>query len=191
MKAVSVLFMCIVLSIIMASCSVNQKLDNLNNVNVSIVTDESIIGKINVDGKEDGKYVTPTSLYYSFTLQKPILMSSKQFHQLFNEFDFFVEPSTNLKELLEENVGRNIFDLEKNKAGTNADYMAQRTVTLNDDEIEFSIAYSLGAKEQNPLIPLLPNEEILEMIHQNALQSTLVFKSEDGEEVLHNLRDFE
>ncbi|WP_456278986.1 hypothetical protein [Bacillus sp. AK128] len=189
MKVFRVLFVGIILSVIMPSCSKQENLTNFNKVNVEIVTDVSVSGKINVDDKK-GRYVTPTSLYYNFTIQKPNLMTSKQFHELFNQYEFIVEPSAELKKILQENVGRNIFDLEKNKAGANVDYMAQRNMTYKDNEIDFSIAYSLGVKEQNPLVPMLPNDKVLKLIEQNAFESSLVFKSEDGEEVRHNLSEF-
>ena len=141
-------------------------------------------GHVITSGERKGEVIKTIALHYDFVLKntgnKTLGGNEKPNPVTFgydDGIDITIEPNDKLKEVIKEEMGFNFFDKEERRMGKNGG----SPILEPDEEAKYNIYYSLGAKEENPLIRLAPPQEQLDKLLENALKATLVIHIEDKE----------
>lgn len=172
------LFVICLVSIISA-CSKTEYVNNvdylkLQKAEVMLTDDKKIVGEMIVpDKKNKSKRIVPTELHYTFTMENKSNNSMALSDPV--KTNIRIEPDKELVSAVKEAIGSNIYKMDNNKLG----------VGMSIGEIpskgtsKFTLNYTLGAKEKNNELPLLPAEEKLKKLQANALKGTLIISQDD------------
>ncbi|MGF9887512.1 hypothetical protein ABEX78_02570 [Priestia megaterium] len=169
--------MCLVF--IISACSKTEYVNNveylkLQKAEVTLTDDKKIVGEMIVpDKKNKSKRIVPTELHYTFTMEN----TSNNIMALsdFAKTNIRIEPDKELVSAVKEAIGSNIYNMDNNKLG----------IGMSIGEIpskgtsKFTLSYTLGAKEKNNELPLLPTEEKLKKLQANALKGTLIISQDE------------
>ncbi|WP_456363619.1 hypothetical protein [Priestia aryabhattai] len=158
----------------------------ISKVKVKITNDESIAGTQNVKS-DDGKKIkiTPTVLYYEARLDRDL--SEKLLKNTNDVVELKIIPDKELIEASKSAVGFNLFD-----TNSNDEYGSGQGIELSLDSKakgRIELNYILGADEKNKDVPLLPNEQKLDVLKDNALKGKLVITKNDKEVARFNLNE--
>jgi hypothetical protein len=179
MKKFSLSLFIAFLVFIISACSNTQYVNNvehlkLQKTEVRLTDDKKIVGEMIVpDKKNKSKRIVPTELYYTFTMEN----TSNNIMALsdLDKTKLRIEPDKELVSAVKEAIGSNIYNMDNNKLG----------IGMSIGEIpskgtsEFTLSYTLGAKQKNNELPLLPAEEKLKKLQANALKGTLIISQDD------------
>ncbi|MCR8929034.1 hypothetical protein NLI92_004467 [Priestia megaterium] len=164
---------------IISACSNTEYVNNvehlkLQKTEVRLTDDKKIVGEMIVpDKKNKSKRIVPTELYYTFTMEN----TSNNIMALsdLDKTKLRIEPDKELVSAVKEAIGSNIYNMDNNKLG----------IGMSIGEIpskgtsKFTLSYTLGAKQKNNELPLLPAEEKLKKLQANALKGTLIISQDD------------
>ncbi|MEH7199741.1 hypothetical protein, partial [Priestia megaterium] len=164
---------------IISACSKTEYVNNveylkLQKAEVTLTDDKKIVGEMIVpDKKNKSKSIVPMELRYTFTMEN----TSNNIMALSDsaKTNIRIEPDKELVSAVKESIGSNIYNMDNNKLG----------IGMSIGEIpskgtsEFTLSYTLGAKEKNNELPLLPTEEELKKLQANALKGTLVISQDE------------
>ncbi|GAB1796686.1 hypothetical protein [Priestia megaterium] len=179
MKKFSLSLFIAFLVFIISACSNTEYVNNvehlkLQKTEVRLTDDKKIVGEMIVpDKKNKSKRIVPTELYYTFTMEN----TSNNIMALsdLDKTKLRIEPDKELVSAVKEAIGSNIYNMDNNKLG----------IGMSIGEIpskgtsEFTLSYTLGAKQKNNELPLLPAEEKLKKLQANALKGTLIISQDD------------
>jgi len=176
-KYVGFLFIALLLFIVSA-CSKPEDI-KLAKTDVMITNNKDLVGE-STKTIEEGKSQTivPTALYYTFTVKNN---SNKSISNAdLNKIKLKITPNQELVSVVEDTVGSNIYNVNKNKMGWG---QGIEEIPANGTG-KFNIYYNLGTDKQDNRMPPIPTKEELKRIKENALKATLIV-SKDGEEIAH------
>ncbi|MDQ0804003.1 hypothetical protein [Priestia megaterium] len=179
MKKFSLSLFIAFLVFIISACSNPEYVNNvehlkLQKTEVRLTDDKKVVGEMIVpDKKNKSKRIVPTELYYTFTMEN----TSNNIMALsdLDKTKLRIEPDKELVSAVKEAIGSNIYNMDNNKLG----------IGMSIGEIpskgtsEFTLSYTLGAKQKNNELPLLPAEEKLKKLQANALKGTLIISQDD------------
>ncbi|QJX78266.1 hypothetical protein [Priestia megaterium] len=179
MKKFSLSLFIAFLVFIISACSNTEYVNNVEHLKLQktearLTDDKKIVGEMIVpDKKNKSKRIVPTELYYTFTMEN----TSNNIMALsdLDKTKLRIEPDKELVSAVKEAIGSNIYNMDNNKLG----------IGMSIGEIpskgtsEFTLSYTLGAKQKNNELPLLPAEEKLKKLQANALKGTLIISQDD------------
>ncbi|MBD8846262.1 MULTISPECIES: hypothetical protein [Priestia] len=182
MKKFSLSLFIAFLVFIISACSNTQYVNNvehlkLQKTEVRLTDDKKIVGEMIVpDKKNKSKRIVPTELYYTFTMEN----TSNNIMALsdLDKTKLRIEPDKELVSAVKEAIGSNIYDMDNSKLGFG---MSIGEIPSKGTS-KFTLNYTLGAKQKNNELPLLPTEEKLKKLQANALKGTLII-SQDGKDI--------
>ncbi|MBG9472500.1 hypothetical protein ABET11_20645 [Priestia megaterium] len=182
MKKFSLSLFIAFLVFIISACSNTQYVNNvehlkLQKTEVRLTDDKKIVGEMIVpDKKNKSKRIVPTELYYTFTMEN----TSNNIMALsdLDKTKLRIEPDKELVSAVKEAIGSNIYDMDNSKLG----FGMSIGEILSKGTSKFTLNYTLGAKQKNNELPLLPTEEKLKKLQANALKGTLII-SQDGKDI--------
>ncbi|MEB2273669.1 hypothetical protein LAV82_06570 [Bacillus sp. ILBB4] len=182
MKKFSLSLFIAFLVFIISACSNTQYVNNvehlkLQKTEVRLTDDKKIVGEMIVpDKKNKSKRIVPTELYYTFTMEN----TSNNIMALsdLDKTKLRIEPDKELVSAVKEAIGSNIYDMDNSKLG----FGMSIGEILSKGTSKFTLNYTLGAKQKNNELPLLPTEEKLKKLQANALKGTLIV-SQDGKDI--------
>lgn len=182
MKKFSLSLFIAFLVFIISACSNTQYVNNvehlkLQKTEVRLTDDKKIVGEMIVpDKKNKSKRIVPTELYYTFTMEN----TSNNIMALsdLDKTKLRIEPDKELVSAVKEAIGSNIYDMDNSKLG----FGISIGEILSKGTSKFTLNYTLGAKQKNNELPLLPTEEKLKKLQANALKGTLII-SQDGKDI--------
>lgn len=182
MKKFSLSLFIAFLVFIISACSNTEYVNNvehlkLQKTEVRLTDDKKIVGEIIVpDKKNKSKRIVPTELYYTFTMEN----TSNNIMALsdLDKTKLRIEPDKELVSAVKEAIGSNIYDMDNSKLG----FGMSIGEILSKGTSKFTLNYTLGAKQKNNELPLLPTEEKLKKLQANALKGTLII-SQDGKDI--------
>ncbi|MGF9891238.1 hypothetical protein ABEX78_21495 [Priestia megaterium] len=189
MKKVYLGLISLFLLVIATACSVTEHteskehIDNIKHLklqktDVMITDDKKLVGEMTVsDGKNKNKQIVPTDLYYTFTIKN----TSNNDISLpgVEKVKLRIEPDKDLLSVVKETIGTNIYDVDKSGLGFG---LSMDKEIPSKKLSKFTLNYTLGAKQKNVQLPLLPTKEKLKKVQANALKGTLII-SQDGKDV--------
>jgi len=179
MKKFSLSLFIAFLVFIISACSNTEYVNNvehlkLQKTEVRLTDDKKIVGEMIVpDKKNKSKRIVLTELYYTFTMEN----TSNNIMALsdLDKTKLRIEPDKELVSAVKEAIGSNIYNMDNNKLG----------IGMSIGEIpskgtsEFTLSYTLGAKQKNNELPLLPAEEKLKKLQANALKGTFIISQDE------------
>lgn len=182
MKKFSLSLFIAFLVFIISACSNTEYVNNvehlkLQKTEVRLTDDKKIVGEMIVpDKKNKSKRIVPTELYYTFTMEN----TSNNIMALsdLDKTKLRIEPDKELVSAVKEANGSNIYDMDNSKLGFG---MSIGEIPSKGTS-KFTLNYTLGAKQKNNELPLLPTEEKLKKLQANALKGTLII-SQDGKDI--------
>ncbi|MGG0585184.1 hypothetical protein ABE049_12865 [Priestia megaterium] len=182
MKKFSLSLFIAFLVFIISACSNTEYVNNvehlkLQKTEVRLTDDKKIVGEMIVpDKKNKSKRIVPTELYYIFTMEN----TSNNIMALsdLDKTKLRIEPDKELVSAVKEAIGSNIYDMDNSKLG----FGMSIGEILSKGTSKFTLNYTLGAKQKNNELPLLPTEEKLKKLQANALKGTLII-SQDGKDI--------
>ncbi|KRF53549.1 hypothetical protein ASG98_24000 [Bacillus sp. Soil531] len=182
MKKFSLSLFIAFLVFIISACSNTEYVNNvehlkLQKTEVRLTDDKKIVGEMIVpDKKNKSKRIVPTELYYTFTMEN----TSNNIMALsdLDKTKLRIEPDKELVSAVKEAIGSNIYDMDNSKLGFG---MSIGEIPSKGTS-KFTLNYTLGAKQKNNELPLLPTEEKLKKLQANALKGTLII-SQDGKDI--------
>ncbi|MFD0081001.1 hypothetical protein [Priestia megaterium] len=182
MKKFSLSLFIAFLVFIISACSNTEYVNNvehlkLQKTEVRLTDDKKIVGEMIVpDKKNKSKRIVPTELYYTFTIEN----TSNNIMALsdLDKTKLRIEPDKELVSAVKEAIGSNIYDMDNSKLGFG---MSIGEIPSKGTS-KFTLNYTLGAKQKNNELPLLPTEEKLKKLQANALKGTLI-TSQDGKDI--------
>ena len=182
MKKFSLSLFIAFLVFIISACSNTEYVNNvehlkLQKTEVRLTDDKKIVGEMIVpDKKNKSKRIVPTELYYTFTMEN----TSNSIMALsdLDKTKLRIEPDKELVSAVKEAIGSNIYDMDNSKLGFG---MSIGEIPSKGTS-KFTLNYTLGAKQKNNELPLLPTEEKLKKLQANALKGTLII-SQDGKDI--------
>ncbi|ANF45622.1 MULTISPECIES: hypothetical protein [Priestia] len=182
MKKFSLSLFIAFLVFIISACSNTEYVNNvehlkLQKTEVRLTDDKKIVGEMIVpDKKNKSKRIVPTELYYTFTIEN----TSNNIMALsdLDKTKLRIEPDKELVSAVKEAIGSNIYDMDNSKLGFG---MSIGEIPSKGTS-KFTLNYTLGAKQKNNELPLLPTEEKLKKLQANALKGTLII-SQDGKDI--------
>ncbi|ADE68692.1 MULTISPECIES: hypothetical protein [Priestia] len=182
MKKFSLSLFIAFLVFIISACSNTEYVNNvehlkLQKTEVRLTDDKKIVGEMIVpDKKNKSKRIVPTELYYTFTMEN----TSNNIMALsdLDKTKLRIEPDKELVSAVKEAIGSNIYDMDNSKLG----FGMSIGEILSKGTSKFTLNYTLGAKQKNNELPLLPTEEKLKKLQANALKGTLII-SQDGKDI--------
>ncbi|MDP1440436.1 hypothetical protein [Priestia megaterium] len=182
MKKFSLSLFIAFLVFIISACSNTEYVNNvehlkLQKTEVRLTDDKKIVGEMIVpDKKNKSKRIVPTELYYTFTMEN----TSNNIMALsdLDKTKLRIEPDKELVSAVKEAIGSNIYDMDNSKLG----FGMSIGEILSKGTSKFTLDYTLGAKQKNNELPLLPTEEKLKKLQANALKGTLII-SQDGKDI--------
>ncbi|MED3854611.1 hypothetical protein P4607_25090 [Priestia megaterium] len=182
MKKFSLSLFIAFLVFIISACSNTQYVNNvehlkLQKTEVRLTDDKKIVGEMIVpDKKNKSKRIVPTELYYTFTMEN----TSNNIMALsdLDKTKLRIEPDKELVSAVKEAIGSNIYNMDNSKLG----FGMSIGEILSKGTSKFTLNYTLGAKQKNNELPLLPTEEKLKKLQANALKGTLII-SQDGKDI--------
>ncbi|MCJ7988227.1 hypothetical protein MUB15_01205 [Priestia sp. OVS21] len=179
MKKFSLSLFIAFLVFIISACSNPEYVNNvehlkLQKTEVRLTDDKKIVGEMIVpDKKNKSKRIVPTELYYTFTMEN----TSNNIMALsdLDKTKLRIEPDKELVSAVKEAIGSNIYNMDNNKLGigTSIGEIPSKGTS------KFTLSYTLGAKQKNNELPLLPAEEKLKKLQANALKGTLIISQDD------------
>ncbi|MGG1072380.1 hypothetical protein ABE178_21405 [Priestia megaterium] len=179
MKKFSLSLFIAFLVFIISACSNTEYVNNvehlkLQKTEVRLTDDKKIVGEMIVpDKKNKSKRIVPTELYYTFTMEN----TSNNIMALsdLDKTKLRIEPDKELVSAVKEAIGSNIYNMDNNKLGigTSIGEIPSKGTS------KFTLSYTLGAKQKNNELPLLPAEEKLKKLQANALKGTLIISQDD------------
>jgi hypothetical protein len=184
MKKFSLSLFIAFLVFIISACSNTEYVNNvehlkLQKTEVRLTDDKKIVGEMIVpDKKNKSKRIVPTELYYNYTFTMENTSNNIMALSDLDKTKLRIEPDKELVSAVKEAIGSNIYNMDNNKLG----------IGMSIGEIpskgtsEFTLSYTLGAKQKNNELPLLPTEEKLKKLQANALKGTLII-SQDGKDI--------
>lgn len=149
----------------------------IQKTEVRLTDDKKIVGEMIVpDKKNKSKRIVLTELYYTFTMEN----TSNNIMALsdLDKTKLRIEPDKELVSAVKEAIGSNIYDIDNSKLG----FGMSIGEILSKGISKFTLNYTLGAKQKNNELPLLPTEEKLKKLQANALKGTLII-SQDGKDI--------
>lgn len=160
----------------------------LLNINVEVHSDEGRLGSIGIPG-ENGEYekIVPTAITYAFAIKNNGNESLGSMEEDgWNEENFTFEngihvtivPEDRLIETSEEIMGFNLFDSTENRTGSGAN---GPLVLEPDQDGYFELHFTIGAEEENTELPLIPSEQNIEKLMDEALNAELLLTVSDEE----------
>jgi len=182
MKKFSLSLFIAFLVFIISACSNTEYVNNvehlkLQKTEVRLTDDKKIVGEMIVpDKKNKSKRIVPTELYYTFTMEN----TSNNIMALsdLDKTKLRIEPDKELVSAVKEAIDSNIYDIDNSKLG----FGMSIGEILSKGISKFTLNYTLGAKQKNNELPLLPTEEKLKKLQANALRGTLII-SQDGKDI--------
>ncbi|MFF2443843.1 hypothetical protein [Priestia megaterium] len=179
MKKFSLSLFIAFLVFIISACSNTEYVNNvehlkLQKTEVRLTDDKKIVGEMIVpDKKNKSKRIVPTELYYTFTMEN----TSNNIMALsdLDKTKLRIEPGKELVSAIKEAIGSNIYNMDNNKLGIG---MSIGEIP-SEGTSKFTLSYTLGAKQKNNELPLLPAEEKLKKLQANALKGTLIISQDD------------
>lgn len=179
MKKFSLSLFIAFLVFIISACSNTEYVNNvehlkLQKTEVRLTDDKKIVGEMIVpDKKNKSKRIVPTELYYTFTMEN----TSNNIMALsdLDKTKLRIEPDKELVSAVKEAIGSNIYNMDNNKLGIG---MSIGEIP-SEGTSKFTLSYTLGAKQKNNELPLLPAEEKLKKLQANALKGTLIISQDD------------
>ncbi|KAA8751263.1 hypothetical protein FE314_18065 [Priestia megaterium] len=182
MKKFSLSLFIAFLVFIISACSNTEYVNNvehlkLQKTEVRLTDDKKIVGEMIVpDKKNKSKRIVPTELYYTFTMEN----TSNNIMALsdLDKTKLRIETDKELVSAVKEAIGSNIYDMDNSKLG----FGMSIGEILSKGTSKFTLNYTLGAKQKNNELPLLPTEEKLKKLQANALKGTLII-SQDGKDI--------
>jgi len=182
MKKFSLSLFIAFLVFIISACSNTEYVNNvehlkLQKTEIRLTDDKKIVGEMIVpDKKNKSKRIVPTELYYTFTMEN----TSNNIMALsdLDKTKLRIEPDKELVSAVKEAIGSNIYDMDNSKLGFG---MSIGEIPSKGTS-KFTLNYTLGAKQKNNELPLLPTEEKLKKLQANALKGTLII-SQDGKDI--------
>ncbi|CAI8760248.1 Lipoprotein [Priestia megaterium] len=182
MKKFSLSLFIAFLVFIISACSNTEYVNNvehlkLQKTEIRLTDDKKIVGEMIVpDKKNKSKRIVPTELYYTFTIEN----TSNNIMALsdLDKTKLRIEPDKELVSAVKEAIGSNIYDMDNSKLGFG---MSIGEIPSKGTS-KFTLNYTLGAKQKNNELPLLPTEEKLKKLQANALKGTLII-SQDGKDI--------
>jgi hypothetical protein len=182
MKKFSLSLFIAFLVFIISACSNTEYVNNvehlkLQKTEIRLTDDKKIVGEMIVpDKKNKSKRIVPTELYYTFTMEN----TSNNIMALsdLDKTKLRIEPDKELVSAVKEAIGSNIYDMDNSKLG----FGMSIGEILSKGTSKFTLNYTLGAKQKNNELPLLPTEEKLKKLQANALKGTLII-SQDGKDI--------
>jgi hypothetical protein len=182
MKKFSLSLFIAFLVFIISACSNTEYVNNvehlkLQKTEVRLTDDKKIVGEMIVpDKKNKSKRIVPTELYYTFTIEN----TSNNIMALsdLDKTKLRIEPDKELVSAVKEAIGSNIYNMDNSKLG----FGMSIGEILSKGTSKFTLNYTLGAKQKNNELPLLPTEEKLKKLQANALKGTLII-SQDGKDI--------
>jgi len=179
MKKFSLSLFIAFLVFIISACSNTEYVNNvehlkLQKTEVRLTDDKKIVGEMIVpDKKNKSKRIVPTELYYTFTMEN----TSNNIMALsdLDKTKLRIEPDKELVSAVKEAIGSNIYDIDNSKLG----FGMSIGEILSKGISKFTLNYTLGAKQKNNELPLLPAEEKLKKLQANALKGTLIISQDD------------
>ena len=179
MKKFSLSLFIAFLVFIISACSNTEYVNNvehlkLQKTEVRLTDDKKIVGEMIVpDKKNKSKRIVPTELYYTFTMEN----TSNNIMALsdLDKTKLRIEPDKELVSAVKEAIGSNIYNMDNSKLG----FGMSIGEILSKGTSKFTLNYTLGAKQKNNELPLLPTEEKLKKLQANALKGTLIISQDD------------
>ncbi|RDZ16223.1 hypothetical protein C3744_06750 [Priestia megaterium] len=169
----------ICLVFINSACSKTEYVNNvehlkLQKAEVMLTDDKKIVGEMRVpDKKNKSKRIVPTELYYTFTMEN----TSNNIMALSDpvKTKIRIESDKELLSAVKEAIGSNIYNMDNNKLeiGISIGEIPSKGTS------KFTLTYTLGAKQKNNELPLLPTEEKLKKLQANASKGTLIISQDD------------
>jgi hypothetical protein len=170
----------VVILIVTLSACTSQPTIELLDSKVSIVSDENIVGATIVNGEK----IITTALYYEFTVKNN---GKSKIEDMYYE----IVPDDNLVTILTDIVGFNVFDPDGYMESGCGYGMRVAPMLKSSEEGNVSLYYDLGVSEENPDIPLVvPSEENLELLINDAYDAYMIVYSEDTEIARFVLKQF-
>ena len=183
LKRFIVLLISILVIAVLNACSSKTSLD-LTDKEVSIIKDKEKTGAMTLQqGKQAGKEVVATSLYYTFSIKNK---GSKKIGRAIpsepsEALKVKIEPNKKLLTVSKEVMGFNIFNpTEYNNSGLGYGHSFVGVIEPNS-EGKFIIYYELGINEETKEVFHTPPKEQLEKLRDNALDATLIVLSGNEE----------
>lgn len=176
-----------------SACSSNSSSLELIDADVQIVHDEALVGSIGImEGERKGEFLVPTALYYEFTIKnkdnKPI-GNDQSFEK---GIELTIKPKEELKSVSEEVIGFNIYNFEEYDETELGHGVTFTTMLHPNEEGVYTLHYDLGVSEENPTVPLIvPSEDKLELLLENALNAFLVVTIENKEIARFDLEEYQ
>lgn len=189
MKKVYLGLISLFLLVVVTACSVTEHTESKGHINnikhlklqktdAMITDDKKLVGEMTVsDGKNKNKQIVPTDLYYTITIKN----TSNNDISLpgVEKVKLRIEPDKDLLSVVKETIGTNIYDVDKSGLGFGLSIVREIS---SKKPSKFTLNYTLGAKQKNDELPLLPTKEKLKELQANALKGTLII-SQDGKDV--------
>lgn len=176
-----------VFMISLCACT-NKKSLEVVDAKVEVVTDKSITGSMELQqGKDAGKTITPTALYYCITVKNTgdldIGSESKGLTAQ-------IIPNKTLIKASEDVMGFNIFvPYEYRESGLGFGYSLDPVI--NSGKIkEFTNYFELGYKKKTNETRQVPSNKQLEYLKENAFDATVVFYEDEKELARINLQEY-
>lgn len=143
----------------------------IEEAKATILNSQSVIGATYVETKKGKRVkIVPTALQYVIKV-KPA-SQKKLFNSTKNVMELKIIPNKELKEASKEALDLNIFNSEEHDLGYGS---RQGLSEFNSEGVgTLDLTYTLGTDVENKEIPLLPSEEKLNNLKENALKATLV-----------------
>ncbi|MCZ8493588.1 hypothetical protein [Priestia megaterium] len=154
----------------------------LVKVDVSIVTDKRLVGStIITEGKDKGKELVPTSLYYEIDLKNTGKKRVGKEHPD-KGIEMEIQPHIPLKNALEESVGFNVFNPDDNQDRSGLGYgFSSPSILEYNEQGNFTLNYDLGFKgstNKEQASPLKASDQQLKKLEPQLLDGVLVVKQE-------------
>jgi len=194
MKKTPMILIAIML-LMLAACSTNtiksapkqeRNSYEISKVKVKITNNESIAGTQNVKSTDGKKIkIVPIVLYYEAKLDRDL--SEKLLKNTNDIVELKIIPDKELIDASKNAVGFNLFDTNSNDK-----YGSGQGIELNHNSKakgRIELNYILGADEKNEEVPLLPNEQKLDILKENALKGKLVITKNNKEMARFDLNE--
>lgn len=138
------------LNVALAGCSTEPSYELVDS-SISITNDKDMAGAVGItEGEKKGQELVPTVLYYQFTLKNNGVTSvgnNKMETPLKQVLALKIEPSEELKRVLQETVGINVFEPDSYN-GTGLGYGQSLALILKPGEqAESSLTFDVCSKE--------------------------------------------
>lgn len=171
----------------LCACTKKKSLEIID-AKVEIITDDSITGSMVLQqGKDAGKNITPTALYYCITIKNT---GNLEIGSEDKGLTVQIIPNKALIKASEDVMGFNIFvPYEYRESGLGYGYSLDPVIDI-DKIKEFTIYFELGYQKKTIEAKQVPSKKQLEYLKENAFDATVVFYEDEKELTRINLQEY-